>query len=43
MKILLLNYFGTLLVLVMRQPGPLSHRLAALRDWPARRNFFSRQ
>jgi hypothetical protein len=43
MKILLLNYFGTLLVLIARQPGPLSHRLYALRAWPAQRNRVSYQ
>jgi hypothetical protein len=39
MKILLLNIFGTLLVVVAREPGPLSHRLFALRGWASRRNY----
>ncbi len=38
MKIVLLNLFGTLLVVVV-PPGPLSRRLAALRAWPSQRNF----
>jgi len=39
MKILLLNIFGTLFVIAARQPGALSHRLAALRGWASQRNF----
>ena len=31
MKILLLNFFGSLVVIVAHGPGPLSRRLAALR------------
>jgi hypothetical protein len=38
MKILLLNIFGTLLVLVTREPGALSHRLFALRGWASQQN-----
>jgi hypothetical protein len=43
-KILLLNWFGTVLVvLTAERPGALSRRLAALRDWPSARNFAVRQ
>jgi hypothetical protein len=42
MKIVLLNLFATLFVLV-EPPGPLSRRLAALRGWPSQRNFLPRQ
>jgi hypothetical protein len=38
MKILLLSVFGTILLVTIRQPGALSHRLAALRAWPSARN-----
>ncbi|HZT25992.1 MAG TPA: hypothetical protein VFA57_09850 [Pseudolabrys sp.] len=43
MKILLINFFGTLYVLVLRAPGALSHRLEALRDWPTSKNRLPRQ
>jgi hypothetical protein len=43
MKILLVNILGTLLVIAVRQPGALSHRLAALRGWASQRNFPSPQ
>jgi hypothetical protein len=43
MNILLLNVFGTLCVITVRQPGALSHRLAALRDWASQRNSPSPQ
>jgi hypothetical protein len=43
MKILLLSVFGTILLVIIRQPGALSHRLAALRTWPSARNCPSRQ
>ncbi len=42
MTIYLLSLFGTLLVVVSREPPgnrALSRRLAALRDWPASRNY----
>jgi hypothetical protein len=42
MNIVLLNLFGTLLVLLV-PPGQLSRRLAALRAWPSQRNFPPRQ
>jgi hypothetical protein len=40
MKILLLNLYGTILLVALAPPGrgALSNRLAALRSWPARRN-----
>jgi len=38
MRILLLNLFGTIIVLVER-PGPLSRRLQALRAWASEENF----
>jgi hypothetical protein len=37
MKILLINFFGSLLIIVAQTPGPLSRRLTALRTWPSRR------
>jgi len=37
MKILLINFFGSILVVVAQAPGPLSRRLAALRTWPSNR------
>ena len=40
MKILLINFYGSLLVILAHLPGPLSHRLAALRTWPSKRNRF---
>jgi hypothetical protein len=43
MKILLINFFGSLFVIVAHGPGPLSHRLGALRAWPSRRNRVLRQ
>jgi len=43
MKILLINFFGSIFVVVARVPGPLSHRLAALRAWPAQKNHLSCQ
>jgi hypothetical protein len=46
MKILLLSYFGTILLVVnFAAPGkgPLSRRLAALRAWPSRKNYPPRQ
>ena len=42
MKILLLNRFGSLFV-VLVPPGALSRRLAALRAWSSQRNFPPRQ
>ncbi len=42
MKILLLNLFGTVFI-VVEQPGPLSHRAAALRAWCSQRNFTPHQ
>ncbi len=38
MNILLLNIFGMLFVIAVRQPGALSRRLEALRAWPSQRN-----
>jgi hypothetical protein len=35
MKILLINFFGSLFVVVAHGPGPLSRRLAALKTWPS--------
>jgi hypothetical protein len=35
MKILLINFFGSILVIVASGPGSLSRRLAALRTWPS--------
>ena len=43
MKILLINFFGSLLVVVAHGPGPLSRRLAALRTWPSQRKRFAGQ
>jgi hypothetical protein len=43
MKILLINFFGSLFVVVAHGPGPLSHRLAALRAWASHRNRVLRQ
>jgi len=37
MKILLINFFGAILIVVAHGPGPLSRRLAALRTWPSNR------
>jgi hypothetical protein len=37
MKILLINFFGSIFVVVAHAPGPLSCRLAALRTWPSNR------
>jgi hypothetical protein len=37
MKILLINFFGSIFVVVAHAPGPLSRRLAALRTWPSNR------
>jgi len=42
MRILLLNLFGTIVVLVER-PGPLSRRLTALRAWASHENFQQHQ
>jgi len=39
MNILLLNLLGTLVVIVIREPGQLSRRAAALRDWCSERNY----
>lgn len=41
MKVLLFNFVGTILVVVLPAPGhcDLSNRLAALRDWPSQRNY----
>jgi len=38
MKILLINFCGSLLVILTQEPGALSRRLAALRAWPSERN-----
>lgn len=43
MKILLLNIFGTLFIVAVEQPGPLSRRLEALKVWASQRNFPPRQ
>ena len=43
MQILLLNIFGTLFVITVRQPGALSRRLAALRGWASQWNLTSLQ
>jgi hypothetical protein len=43
MKILLINFFGSIFVIVARQPGHLSHRLAALRAWPSQKKCLSCQ
>jgi len=43
MKILLLNHFGTILLLAFQPPGALSRRLSALRHWPSARNRFGAQ
>jgi hypothetical protein len=43
MKIILISYFGSLVMLVVNQPGALSHRLTALRGWPSRKNLNIRQ
>jgi hypothetical protein len=37
MKILLINFFGSIFVVVAGGSGPLSRRLAALRTWPSHR------
>jgi len=42
MKILLINFFGSLFV-VGQVPGPLSRRLDALKTWPSHQNRVSRQ
>ena len=38
MKIILISYFGSLVMLVINQPGELSRRLTALRGWPSHKN-----
>ncbi|HZQ11960.1 MAG TPA: hypothetical protein VFB31_04040 [Pseudolabrys sp.] len=43
MTIVLISLFGSLLVVVVRGPGPLTRRLAALRGWPAQKNRPIRQ
>jgi hypothetical protein len=44
MKILLINFFGTMLFVAFDEPtaGRLSQRLAALRHWATQRNYVSR-
>jgi hypothetical protein len=43
MKFLLISFLGTALAAAFEPPerGPLSQRLAALRDWPSERNYRS--
>jgi len=43
MKILLINFFGSILVVVAHRPGPLSRRLTALRAWPSERKRIADQ
>jgi hypothetical protein len=43
MKILLINFFGSIFIVVAQAHGPLSHRLAALRTWPSQGKYVSRQ
>jgi hypothetical protein len=43
MNILLLNIFGTFVVIAVREPGTLSRRLAALRGWASQRNCSPQQ
>jgi hypothetical protein len=43
MKILLINFFGSIVIVMAHAPGPLSHRLAALRTWPSRRKHHADQ
>jgi hypothetical protein len=38
MKIILISYFGSLVMLVINKPGALSRRLMALRGWPSQKN-----
>jgi len=38
MKILLINFFGSLLVIMAQTSGPLSRRLEALKSWPSQQN-----
>jgi len=42
MKIFLINFFGTLFV-VVEPPGDLTRRLAALQSWCSQREFPPRQ
>jgi hypothetical protein len=43
MKIILISYFGSLVMLVINKPGALSHRLTALREWPSHKNLLIHQ
>jgi len=45
MNLLLLSFFGTILLVRLEQhgQGPLARRLAALRAWPSRKNYPPRQ
>ena len=43
MKIILISYFGSLVMLVINKPGALSHRLMALRGWPSHKKLLIHQ
>ncbi len=43
MKILLINFLGSILIVVAHAPGPLSRRLASLKAWPESRKRFPGQ
>jgi hypothetical protein len=43
MNIILISYFGSLVMFVVNPPGALSRRLTALRGWPSHKNRLSIQ